>query len=767
MVGSVLHDCGKVLYRVDDGRKHSISGFDFIKEDCNIKDLDILDCIRYHHKKDIERADLSKDNLAYITYIADNISSKADRRNLKEKGYGFDKNISLYSVFNILNGNADIGKYQPKYLNHNAGINYPTREDINYNSVYYGEIKSAIRDKFKQFALNEDYIASLLEILEGYLTYVPSSTSKEQVADISLYDHLKMTATFATCIYDYFKEKGIEDYSGLLNDSKRYYEKNMFYLYSFDFSGIQSFIYNVTSDKALRSLRTRSFYLEILLEDIIDTLLKKLGLFRANLLYSGGGHCYLILPNTGFVKNSVEKYKNEVNDWLLDVYGSELYLAGGGKECNAITFNDENSEQYTQLFRSVSEKISKNKLNRYSPTNLKKLNFTEIVDGSRECKICKRIDKLIESENGLICEICQQIQDFSSEILEAKFFAILEKSTEVPRKSLPLPHDKILVPAREEADLLDKIKNDENFIRAYTKNDQYSGKGMSTKLWIGDYNFDTKLNVFSEGADGIKRLGVLRADVDNLGQSFVKGFEKEYISLTRSAAFSAKMSLFFKYHINYLLENGKFSLTGAETPIRRRALIVYSGGDDVFVVGAWDDIIEFAIDLTESLEKFTLNSLTISAGIGLFTEKFPIKSMAELTGNLEEYAKENKYIEDGKEYSKNSVCIFNKENVYSWREFKEKILGEKLELLKNYFGDIDERGKSFLYRILDLLRSEETDKLNIARLAYLLARLEPTNSSKRETHREFSKKVYRYARNEKDRKELMAAIYIFVYLERR
>ena len=35
-----------------------------------------------------------------------------------------------------------------------------------------------------------------------------------------------------------------------------------------------------------------------MMEHIIDTLLDKLHLSRANLIYSGGGHCYMILPNT-------------------------------------------------------------------------------------------------------------------------------------------------------------------------------------------------------------------------------------------------------------------------------------------------------------------------------------------------------------------------------------------------------------------------------------------------------------------------------------
>lgn len=734
---------------------------DFFEEKLNIKDSEILDFFIYKNEEEIRKQELSKNNLVYINLAAKNFS--------RERNCHSEKNILgsfLASIFNNLNENNKNGKYQAKYLSHDQGINYPELQDVKLDLNYYKEIENKIQDKLKDLEINKDYINSLFEMLENYLTYVPISREKNETTDISLYDDIKMRATFANCIYDYFAAKNQEDFSLLISEEEKFFEEDIFYLYSFDFSGIQSFIYNISSDRALRSLRTRSFYLEVLLENIIDSLLDRLNLFRSNLLYSGGGHCYLILPNTDFVKDSVKIFKDEVNDWLLNMFGSELYLAGGGEACSAKTFVDSNSLKYSEVFRSLSNKISKNKLHRYKAKELKKLNFEEVVNGARECKICRRVDHLIESEKGLICSICDNIERFSKYILESNIFVVENKSEKKSKFYLPLPFDGVLTPVKDEEEFKEKFTNRESYVRAYRKNDREE-ENYSTKLWIGDYSYDNKLNIFTENAEGIKRLGVIRADVDNLGQSFVRGFSTKDASLTRSAVFSRNMSLFFKYHINYLLENGEFSITGENPPIKRKALIVYSGGDDIFVVGAWDDIIGFSIDLVKSLKKFTLNSLTISAGLGLFAEKFPIKSMAEITGNLEDYAKANRYEVDGEEKTKNSVCLFNKENIYSWNDFEEKVLGEKLKLLKDYFTEIDERGKSFLYRVLNLLREVNSDKLNIARLAYLLSRLEPQNKDLNEKHSEFSKRVYRYARNEKDRKELITAIYIFVYLERR
>lgn len=69
-----------------------------------------------------------------------------------------------------------------------------------------------------------------------------------------------------------------------------------FLLYTADFSRIQRFIYTVHTESALRSLRSRSFFLELLMEHYMDELLDSCGLTRTNIIYSGGGHCYLLLP---------------------------------------------------------------------------------------------------------------------------------------------------------------------------------------------------------------------------------------------------------------------------------------------------------------------------------------------------------------------------------------------------------------------------------------------------------------------------------------
>lgn len=103
IIGSLLHDIGKVAYRSGDGRNHSESGYQYLKAETHISDEEILECIRYHHGIYLRKADISKDSNAYLTYYADNVAAFADRREKDEKEEGFDKSIPLDSVFNILN----------------------------------------------------------------------------------------------------------------------------------------------------------------------------------------------------------------------------------------------------------------------------------------------------------------------------------------------------------------------------------------------------------------------------------------------------------------------------------------------------------------------------------------------------------------------------------------------------------------------------------------------------------------------------------------
>lgn len=757
--GCLLHDVGKILYRNGDGRNHAVSGAEFLQNEVAIKDHEILDQVKYHHGKMLKNSHMSTDSLAYICYIADNIAAATDRRLKDESGNGFVKDIPLDSIFNLLNNNDGKMHYPCSFLDVDK-IQYPSNSTFRYRESFYKTCVQNLKNACKGIDYTENYIHSLLEVLESTLSFIPSSTSQTEVADISLFDHVKMTAAFGSCILQYLKKNHIANYRKVLwEDTASFYEKEVFLLYSMDISGIQDFIYTISNDGALKNLRARSFYLEILMEHMIDELLTATGYCRTNLIYCGGGHAYLLLDHTEETIQNIQKFEKDMNRFFMETFSISLYLVGGMAPCSANDFKNEPDGSYSAVFREVANQISKKKSQRYTKEDILFLQQGNQADMERECKVCKRVD-LLEDD---ICRICSAIQNFSNKIQKEAFFVVLDQNES--ENALPLPHNKYLI-AESKENLQKRLREQKNYVRAYCKNEMYTGLDISTKLWVGDYK---KGNTFEDLADvscGIKRLGILRADVDNLGQAFVKGFESkkhgnQYVTISRTATFSRKLSIFFKRHINTLLENGVYNLrdrNGETGETERNIAIVYSGGDDVFVVGAWNDIIGFAVDLHKSLKKFSQGTLSLSAGIGMYPSKYPIAAMAREVGELEECAKSYP--------GKNAITLFDESNTYGWEDFISDVLEEKYKTLMAFFGQQDqERGKAFLYHLLEYIRNSD-EKINIARFAYTLARLEPETEADTETkerYRKFAQNMYHWIQNKKDRKSLITAIYLYVY----
>ena len=760
-IGGMLHDIGKVIYRGFDGRNHSLSGYEFLKDEIGIKDKEILDQVRYHHGAMLKEAGLPEDSLAYITYMADNIAAAADRREQPGDGTGFDRNMALDSIFNILNGNDEHFRYEPRTMKREDGINFPQEGELSYSDSFYQLVMSDMKDVLKNLSYTEAYLNSLLETMEACLTYIPSSTSRKERADISLYDHVKLTAAIGNCIYAFLEEKGIKDYQNcLFKNAGTFYDEDVFLMYSMDMSGIQAFIYNIQSKDALKNLRSRSFYLEIMLENMVDEICRRAGVSRANLIYSGGGHAYLLLPNTEKVVRELETFGQMMNGWFLERFQTELFTAAGYALCSANALHNMPEGSYQKIFNEISGNISKEKRHRYSASGMMYLNTLKRESGIRECRICHRSDHLTGDE-GNICQICNGFLKLSKDILQKDFFSIADSDPSC--RGIPVAKDQYMIPEKSR-ELQQRMKEQQGYIRTYCKNRMYVGYEVATKLWVGDYRSADTFEELVQAGRGIRRLGVLRADIDDLGQAFVRGFESErygsrYVSLSRTATFSRKLSLFFKLHINDILKKGIYSLDGKEAGARNGA-IVYSGGDDVFIVGAWADILEFSVDFYYALKRYTQGTLTISAGMGLYPVSFPISVMADQTGELEDAAKRM----DGK----NAIALFDDQNVYHWDIFIEKVLGEKFRVLYDFFESSSERGGNFLYNLLKLLRNIE-EPINIARLAYLLARLEPNQDAGedvRSAYRTFSQKLFAWAKDDTDRRQTITAIYIYVYLSR-
>lgn len=812
--GALLHDIGKVCYRAMNKRiNHSKLGGDFLEQYLkpNEETERLLNCVRYHHKDYLQKAKLDKNDLAYIVYEADNIASGMDRRENEGEEKGFDPKLNLDSIFSVFYSDKKIqvaNKYPLIYKDINKAFNYPQKDISLATNSNYEALLNKIKSHFITKDINQISINQLLQIIEEGFSYVPSSTNRAEVCDISLYVHSKITSAVASCMKLYFDEQQIQDYKKYCfnSGSKIFRNEKIYLLVSGDISGIQDFIYTIPSKGALKTLRGRSLYIDLLLEEFIDEYLEQIGLSRANVLYSGGGHFYILAPNIEDTKKAIDKLQAKMNRWLMENIGINLYLAIGMAECSAN--NLMKSEAQGNLFAIVNKKLRDDKTIRYS----KDEDFLEYIfnvekekdTAKKECNICHNlVDKLgkYNSDEEIACEFCLNLYKLGQDILTQDLvFVISEEKIDGGIKIFGKDKDLYMYAVNIED--IDMFKG--KILRIYSKNNLLEND-LAIRLYLADYsakNENDEVMTFDDLAKssckidkGIKRLGVLRLDVDDLGIAFSSGFVSDkdkiednlrYATLSRYADLSKDISMFFKVAINKIcagdligcvdFEEKAFNILGIAKAQKRKVNIIYAGGDDLFLVGAWDEVLEVAIDINRAFKQFTNGKLTLSAGMAMFSPTYPISKMAEIAGLLAQMSKNKK--------DKNSIALFGMEtnlkangqleckHIYTWADFEMKVCKEKMNYLLarlSFDGDKFNKlsvGKSLIYRLMDLIQLADEDKLNIARFAYVLARMQPKqdkDEQKRKVYEDFVSKMYQWINNNEDKKQLATALNLLVY----
>lgn len=233
--------------------------------------------------------------------------------------------------------------------------------------------------------------------------------------------------------------------------------------------------------------------------------------------------------------------------------------------------------------------------------------------------------------------------------------------------------------------------------------------------------------------------------------------------------------MFFKLYLNHILSNASYHIDPEESK-KRNVTICYSGGDDLFLVGAWDDIIEASVDIRKCFEKYTQGTLTISAGIGIYPAGYPISVIAKEVAELEEKSKENirknslTLLEDGQYHTvvENGLTFELSDGTYEWPEFEDGVLEEKYRTLQSFFQQAEGHGMNFMYHLLELIRNRK-NKINFARYVYLLSRMEPSDDAdkgQKENYRRFSEKMYQWIQNEQDSRQLKTAMTLYAYRNR-
>lgn len=450
-------------------------------------------------------------------------------------------------------------------------------------------------------------------------------------------------------------------------------------------SGVQSFIYTISSSGALKSLRARSFYLELVTEEIVQQLLNTLRLPRSNVIYTGGSNLFILAPSqydSRTISEVIQDLQTKFNTWLRGEFQGKIFLALAAQNCTIESVCD---KAFREVWNQVISKVNRQKFNKF------RHQLNEILEPQpsyEPCRVCHRDDtedlKSLnpkEPDSPAACPTCRQMFElgghlFKSDSLVRSHQPSLKNANPVSTLAIEIgdrPEDYVYYhlfkgkkPVVDDPEQVLLINNWS--LRDYQLS---SFDGKVTPLLLGNYYRDDLSSFmtaeeFAETAKEagcIPRVGYLRMDVDRLGQIFAHGLDAtNNYSLPRIAGLSRQMSYFFKTYLNSLAKYRQSNLPDPAQCLtesdRPNLLFIYAGGDDLFVSGAWNEVTDFAFDVYQSFRSYTGHNpdISLSGGLTLSTAKYPLYQSAEDAEHLEKAAKNN---------NRDSLGLFSE--VFKWR----------------------------------------------------------------------------------------------------
>ena len=650
--GALLHDIGKFLWRIRSSTSfnHAKLGAEFVKgikskiNQFPIEDVreTLATVIENHHEKDLVKIKGQEPaySIARLISFADRISASEREKIDGENSHQTKNLLSIFSEIQInLTGGKNDGKVKESYfpfskLSINPPI-YPTEKE---NPSGYAELVDEFIDEYNNLtSLRTNFEASLLFLLQKYLWAVPSAYYFSKT-DISLFEHLKTTAAIATALY---REIGLEEPA----KGKPYW-----LLVIGDISGIQKFIYTISSKGAAKGLKGRSFYLELLQRAVSRYLIDVLDLKEANIIYMGGGKIYLLAYASA--EEILKEAERKINKFLIEKFGGELYFILGWEKLIAEDFVPPVSgkgNNISAIMERIFLKLEEKKGKRFG--SLLKEEYAKFFVPTPQnisheiCSVCgKELTqeelKSLNLENEILkCKTCVEMERLGSAVKNMKW--ILEVRGEHEEETIfgfrfgdysvdyiVIRDEGIYLPTKESIGF--RI-NDTDFIKENIK-ETLDGGDIGFMFIGGSETFEgdeeakkTFEDLVSKSeSEGARKLGVFRADIDHLGKIFKDGLG-DNISLARLSQLSFLLKYFFSGIINKIFKDSK---------------IIYSGGDDLFVVGHWNKLLNEVSGFHRSFKSFVRNpSITLSGGFIYVNPSYPIYSFSEMAGEEEDKAK--------------------------------------------------------------------------------------------------------------------------------
>jgi len=598
---------------------------------------------------------------------------------------------------------------------------YPPQEvQVDYRQHWKGFVE-AIRPTSELGLDIVDHFPTLFEICRVWQWCLPASTRREEMPDVSLFDHQKATAALASCMYFYHAAKGTLSMKSVEDRSQ---EK--FLLFCGDLSGIQNFIYQISSKGAYKTLKGRSFYIQLLADLLAREYVGTFGLTSTNILYASGGKFYLLLPNNSNVIVTLTELTNAVNTELFSSFNGDLFVRTGHIPITGNDLTRQSDRTLYQIWDDLNRQIVYQDRQRYSRLASQDYDALFGVSGgdAGTCEVCHQT--LPRNKDKGCCQTCDQMEKIGLKLANSRFVVLSDSIQSTWGKFTfsfkIILQDRIVdkyvwflndlpIPLTRSSIHVWSLNNDPEF---HTLPQRTKGRVINCAPYFaaGTHHFPERtFDQIAELSLGVKRLGVLRMDVDNLGKIFSEGLTnyrhdtespQRFHSLGRITTLSWQLNLFFSGLLPRIIRDNP--------DWADRVTAVYAGGDDLFLLGAWDALPEIAVTIHNSFSEFTCGnrSFSLSGGMVMTGGKFPIYKSAEMAGEAEHLAKHHEtFFNDTQPVRKSSFTFL--ETSMHWLEFREiaEMHRKLVPLLR------DPQNAPLLRRLLDIAASWQESALRL------------------------------------------------------
>jgi len=697
-LAALLHDIGKFQQRAEWGSyvSHQELGARWCEQDYfqQVFGSDLAEAVRQHHNRNFPRTNEQRTRLNQLVQLADYLA--AGERETETRPHEEPPQSQLVSIFSCIplawqdqkrDQKRDASRTYPpekrypvQALDWESESLLPQEAPPSAGDNPYKPLWEAFQQEWQAFAANRTYteadFRTILALLEKYTSFIPSATPWEEhdertVPDVSLYDHLRVTAAIAACLDKQLLPDALEQAWA----NPQAYSEPILLLVKGDLSGIQDFLYLTGRGGVASGLKGRSAFLQLLTEAIADFVLRRLELPPVCLLLASGGHFYLLAPYNQ--AQTLAGLRTSISQKLLQAFQGDLrVLLEWVPLTNAdLLSSDAISNKWDMLASQIGQR--KQQLWAELPDSDLQWLFTPIQratdaqslcqvcygeyvkgrvdDDIRKCGRCLSFEELGRQMRRPTALVIQQI-DPTDPPQNAKWEEALQAfgwRVHIVEQGQPIPE----VPAPA----VQVSFTPNGFTPVHRREGwSYVFRPLATATpELIEYRLPD-FEKLAEKSEGAPWLGVLRMDVDSLGRLFAQGL-KPKATLSRMATLSRTTRLFFEGYVAHLC---------APYAQKQQLYLLYAGGDDLFVVGAWSILPELARRIRNAFRQLVgADHITLSAGIAISHPNTPLYQLAETARTaLDEQAKGHKWYHNGQPREKDAISFL--QTPIGWGEFE-------------------------------------------------------------------------------------------------